>query len=213
MKINLKLLDSDSAITSNILKALVPQINLLFNKSIKNIRSEIILALSNALKSEPEYSQLVSGMLKADLGISNSSAVDSIVEELANTTNVTLIPVSVFGNSIKGGILIEAIRSDNISNIIYSDNAYVVDAKGYSMPWLEWLLLMGNSVLVKGYDVRYGPHPNSRSGNGIMVKSNRDWRVPPEYQGTAGDNWTTRAIDRLDNQITNIITNNIKKNL
>lgn len=213
MKINLKLLDSDSAIASKILKALVPQINLLLNKSIKNIKSEIILALSNALKSEPEYSQLVSGMLKADLGISNSSVVDSIVEELANTTNVTLMPVSVFGNSIKGGILIEAIRSDNISNIIYSDNAYVVDAKGYSMPWLEWLLLMGNSVLVKGYDVRYGPNPNSRSGNGIMVKSNRDWRVPPEYQGTAGDNWTTRAIDRLENQITNIISNNIKKNL
>lgn len=213
MKINLKLLDSDSTIASNILKALVPQINLLFNKSIKNIRSEIILALSNALKSEPEYSQLVSGMLKADLGISNSSVVDSIVEELANTTNVTLMPASVFGNSIKGGILIEAIRSDNISNIIYSDNAYVVDAKGYSMPWLEWLLLMGNSVLVKGYDVRYGPNPNSRSGNGIMVKSNGDWRVPPEYQGTAEDNWTTRAIDRLENQITNIISNNIKKNL
>lgn len=213
MKINLKLLDSDSAIASKILKALVPQINLLFNKSIKNIKSEIILALSNALKSEPEYSQLVSGMLKADLGISDSSVVDSIVEELANTTNVTLTPVSVFGNSIKGGILIEAIRSDNISNIIYSDNAYVVDAKGYSMPWLEWLLLMGNSVLVKGYDVRYGPNPNSRSGNGIMVKSNGDWRVPPEYQGTAGDNWTTRAIDRLENQITNIISNNIKKNL
>lgn len=213
MKINLKLLDSNSAIASKILKALVPQINLLFNKSIKNIKSEIILALSNALKSEPEYSQLVSGMLKADLGISNSSVVDSIVEELANTTNVTLMPVSVFGNSMKGGILIEAIRSDNISNIIYSDSAYVVDAKGYSMPWLEWLLLMGNSVLVKGYDVRYGPNPNSRSGNGIMVKSNGDWRVPPEYQGTAGDNWTTRAIDRLENQITNIISNNIKKNL
>lgn len=213
MKINLRLLDSEKSIASKILFALIPEINKVLNKSINGIRSDIRTELISALKQEPEYGQLMAGSLRADLGIPDTNAVDNIVEQLADTTDVRIIPVSRLGQSIKGGIIIEAIQSDNISNVIYSNEAYVTDSKGYSMPWLEWLLLRGNSVLVKGYDVEYGPSPYSRSGDGIMVKSSSDWRVPPEYQGKVDNNWTTRAIDRLDNQISKIIKKNIEKNL
>lgn len=213
MRIDLKILESDQAISQKILTALKPELERIFRKSIAGIQSDIRKALEVALRQEPEYRQLVSGYLKIELGLEDAESVESIITQLADTTKARILPISIYGNSLQGGIIIEAIQSDNISNIIYSDKAYVYDRSGYVLPWLEWLLLMGNSVLVKGYDVKYGPYPSSRSGGGIMVRSGGDWRVPPEFKGTINDNWTTRAIDRLDNSIPKIIKNNIEKNL
>jgi len=213
MNIGIKILESDSTIAKKILNALQPELSRVFNKAISKIESDIQKALVLALKQEPEYGQLISGILRTEFGIADTANVEVIVQKLAETTRVRVSPVLVAGNGLKGGIIIEAIQSDNISNIINADEAYVVDRKGYSMPWLEWLLLRGNSVLVKGYEVKYGPSPNSRSGNGIMVNSNQDWRVPPEYKGTAESNWTTRAISRLDREIVTIIKTNIEKSI
>jgi hypothetical protein len=213
MNIGIKILESDSTIAKKILNALRPELSKVFNKAVSKIESDIQKALISALKQEPEYGQLISGILRTEFGIADTGNVEAIVQRLAETTRVRISPVSVMGNSLKGGIIVEAIQSDNISNIISADEAYVVDSKGYSMPWLEWLLLRGNSVLVKGYEVKYGPSPNSRSGNGIMVNSNQDWRVPPEYKGTAENNWTTRAISRLDREIVTIIKTNIEKSI
>tara|TARA_B100001769_G_C22092634_1_gene589325 strand:+ start:287 stop:928 length:642 start_codon:yes stop_codon:yes gene_type:complete len=213
MNIGIRILESDNTIAIKILNALKPELNKVFNKAVSKIEAEIQKSLISALKQEPEYGQLISGILRTEFGIEDTSNVEAIVEKMAQTTKARALPVSVVGKSLKGGIVIEAIQSDNISNIIYADEAYVFDRKGYSMPWLEWLLLRGNSVLVKGYEVKYGPSPFSRSGNGIMVNSNQDWRVPPEYKGTAGDNWTTRAISRLDREIVSIIKRNIEKSI
>ncbi len=210
MNISLKILESNQQITKSILQILQKELSKTISKAIPFIQQKIVESLKQALKQEPEYASLLAGKLKAELGLPNSISIDSIVEQLANTTTVTAKPISIVSSGLSGGILIRAIQSDNISNIIFSDQAYVVDIKGYSMPWLEWLLLKGNeTAIVKQYDVKYGSYPTSRSGMAVMVKSDQNWRVPPEFKGTADDNWTTRAISRIDTEITKIIEQEI----
>ena len=58
-----------------------------------------------------------------------------------------------------------------------------------------------------------GPNPNSRTGMAVMVGSNNNWRVPPAFVGTITNNWTTRAIDRIENQVGNIIQKTIENNI
>ena len=97
---------------------------------------------------------------------------------------------------------------------ITTEAAQVIDTKrGYSLPWLEWLLLKNNKVIVNNYDVKLGPNINSRTGNAIMVSSNNNWRVPPQFAGSQASNWTTRAIERVDKQIESIIQKAIEDNI
>ena len=91
--------------------------------------------------------------------------------------------------------------------------ANVSDVKGYTLPWLEWLLLQNNSPIIKNYEVEYGASPYSRSGLGIMVPSDQDWRVPPEFAGSQDNNWTTRAVGRSEAQIYKLIQQSIEKNI
>jgi hypothetical protein len=81
------------------------------------------------------------------------------------------------------------------------------------LPWLEWLLLKGNSIIVRNYNVKYGQNPRSRSGDAIMIDSTSSWRVPPEFAGTTRDNWTTRALNRVDKDINRIIQQSFESSI
>jgi hypothetical protein len=47
----------------------------------------------------------------------------------------------------------------------------------------------------------------------IMIPSSSSWRVPPQFAGTENDNWTTRAINSVEDSVYKIIQENIEKNL
>ena len=96
---------------------------------------------------------------------------------------------------------------------IYTDIASSIDPAGYSIPWLDWLLLKNNQILVRNYEVQYTNSNRSRSGMAIMVNSNSNWRVPPEYAGSITNNWTTRAVDRVESKVYNIIKQHIENNI
>ena len=104
------------------------------------------------------------------------------------------------------------IKSEDISGIIHSVPATVTDTqRNYKLPWLEWLLLQANTPIIRNYEVKIGPNPNSRTGMGVMVESNSNWRVPPEFAGSEKNNWTTRAISRIENQLPKVFESNIIK--
>lgn len=214
MKFSITLLDSDAKIRKNILDLLIDELNRVIDKAIPTIRTEIIKLLEDSLKQEPEYQSLTSGQLRADFGIPDTSIVDDIVSKLAATTQVQKRNIKATNSGLAGGLEISAIESQTISGLIADSNAFINDdLRGYSLPWLEWLLLRGNAVIVKDYDVKYGSYPGSRSGDAIMVEADGSWRVPAEFAGTAKSNWTTRAIQRIDSQITKTIQQNIERNI
>ena len=70
--------------------------------------------------------------------------------------------------------------------------------EGGDLHWLRWLLLEGYKVLVVGFHFRFQPG-RGRSQLGYMRKGGF-WRVPPEYAGTADDNFVTRALRNPANE-------------
>lgn len=211
MKFSLKLLEDDASITRLVLENLQDQLQNKIFKALPSISSDIKMLVKNALINEPEYSSLKAGTLKAEFGISNSSAIDSVIDALVNTLEVQSNPVKLTKNSLSGGFVLKMIKSDNISGIIYTDIASVIDdVNGYVLPWLEWLLLRGNEIIVRKYSVNYVNSPRSRSGMALMVQSNKSWRVPPNFSGTENNNWITRAISKIDKEIVRIIQSSLE---
>lgn len=214
MKFSLDIVESSDQIVKLILDQLKYEINKTIKNALPNIQKDVKFAIRNALVSEPEYGSLKTGTLRAEFGISDPSAVDSVVDLMVNTLEIKLDPIKVSGNKLVGGFLLTMIKSDDISGVIYNDNANVIDStRGYSLPWLEWLLLKGNETIVQNYSVKYSNSPLSRSGLSFMVESKNNWRVPSNFAGDQNNNWTTRAISKIDKEIVNIISKNINDSI
>jgi len=214
MNISVKLLESNSVIRNLILSALRDDINACISKSMSSITDQVKDVVRKALKDEPEYSSLISGQLKAEFGISDSSSVDAVINKLVDTLVMTRNPVSYNNAGLTGGFTLTMIKSDDLGGVVGDESAKVVDSeRGYELPWLEWLALFGNRAIVKNYEVKMGAHSHSRSGLAIMVESKKNWRVPAQFVGTITSNWITRAIERVDPQIYKIIQNAIEANI
>lgn len=214
MNINLKLLESDSEVSNLILSIIKETLNNAFSKALKNLRNTIPVEVKNAIISEPEYQSLISGKLRYEFGIPDaSSAVNSIVDSWANNIVIDTIPIVVSGNGLKGGFSINMIK-DDYSDVLNLAGSTIKDSKsGAVLPWLEWLLLYGGQIIIKNYRVQMGPNANSRTGMAVMVSSKENWRVPPEFAGTKNNNWISRALNRLDTIIPNLIQKEIENNI
>ena len=214
MILTMQILESDSQIRQIILDSIKEHVEKALNLSIGSISSEIKSLVASSLRAEPEYQSLISGTLRIEFGIPNTSVVDQIIEMMIETLSITKNPIKVNNFGLSGGFELTMIKSDDINGIVNTDPATVTDSqKGYRLPWLEWLLFQSNQPIIRNYEVKIGPNSNSRTGMGIMVESNKNWRVPPEFAGSTKNNWTTRAISRIDNQLPKIFENNILKNI
>lgn len=210
MQFNLNILESDKQIKDFILQNIKETLSKTINSAIPKIIDSVKLIVKSALMAEPEYSSLVGGTLKAEFGIYDSNAAEKIIDALTNTLNIRQEKLTISSNGIKGGFSLTMMKSDNMDGIIYTDIASVVDVeRGYSLPWLKWLLYENNNPIVRKYSVDYTSNPKSRSGMAIMVPSSTNWRVPPLYAGSITNNWTTRAISRTEKQIYDTIISNI----
>jgi hypothetical protein len=97
------------------------------------------------------------------------------------------------------------IKSD-FSDVLGSDYAIMTDnIRGYSLPWLKWLLLDGTAIIIDNYTVTMGYNKYSRTGGAVMTRTGGAWRVPPQYSGTMDDNWITRSIENSKDEIDNLI--------
>lgn len=211
---NIQLLDSDSEISRAIMVALQQKLSQTFSRLSSKISNPIKDIVAQALRAEPEYASLKSGKLRYEMGIENTSNVDTVIDSLVNTLQVQSVPVSYSSRSLSGGFTLTMMKSDDLGGVINTQAAFVNDeARGYSLPWLEWLLLRGNSIIVYNYQVKIGQNPRSRTGNAIMVSSKKNWRVPTEFVGGEKNNWTTRAIAAAETLILDTIEQAVKNSL
>ena len=149
----------------------------------------------------PEYVSLKSGRLKYEFGLPQEVDVDDVVSIISNSVNVNLVQSKISSGSINIGIKIEVFERTG-EPAINSPNAFVTDTKGgYSLPWLEWLLLKGTAPIVNNYSVVLGPNKFSRTGMALMVQSNKNWKVPSEFAGSSSNNWASRALDKIEDKI------------
>lgn len=202
MIIDFKLLDSAKVINQNILKALLPETNKYLVKVVNKLKTTLPLVVKATITNSPEYQSLLSGQLKYEFGIPDSQdKVANLIELWSTRININYNPLRISNNQLKGSFSASMIRID-FSDVLYSDYAIVVDNfRGYSLPWLEWLLLKGNSTIIKNQRVIIGPNKASRTGLAVMRDSSASWKVPSQFAGTIDDNWITRALDSAESNI------------
>lgn len=211
MNFTLKILENNQTIQKSILAALLPEVKEYMNNTITIIKKELPFIVSEAIMAEPEYSSLLSGQLKFELGIPDAgSKISNLINIWISNMVVDYKSPTLTNSSIRSSFSAKLIRT-NFSDVLGTDDAYVNDSlRGYSLPWLEWLLLDGNAIVVPNYEVVMGSNPRSRTGSAVMKVSSGSWKVPDQFSGTISDNWITRAISNSQDKIQNLLERAMK---
>lgn len=210
--ITIKLIDSTSQISNNINLSIAQYLNDKIRKNKLSTINKIKNYIPTWINSQPEIISLQSqttNTLFALFGLrsgSTNNIVDDIINSVVNSLSFNFIPID---NQLNGGVIIELQPSD-FQNLLSLQSGYVVYSQG-DLHWLNWLLTMGNSVIIANYN--YSPQSGAgRSRQGIM-KFGGSFRVPPQYSGTDTDNFITRALtgSTQEDQITQIINTELFK--
>jgi len=206
MKFSLKILENNSQIRSSILQGLLPQIDSYLKKALQTIKRSLPDLLKQIIQDTPEYNALLYGRLQYELGISDpSNKLNEIINIWINNIDIEYKNPTIAGDKIKAFFSVSLVRRD-FSDVLSSDAAFVVDAlRGYQLPWLEWLLLEGEYIIVPNQEVVFGSNKFSRTGFALMRTSNKSWKVPSEFAGTINNNWITRAIDGGESKINELL--------
>lgn len=203
---NFKIVDSYNQIYDNINSAIQKEIKSNLNKSITKIRADIINLTIKALEDCPEIISLKSGKLKIDFGLNYDPTLE-IIYAIANSVDVKIKNTNIGKSGLQSLLTIYIQRSD-FKNLLSLEVANVITEKGVQLPWLEWLLLVGDAVLISEYGVKYGAFEASRSGGGIMIPVGV-FQVDSAFSGTADNNFITRALSGYTDMISQILEKNI----
>jgi hypothetical protein len=181
-------------ITSNIMAEYATHLTEIFRAITPIIETRIKEKIAELIWASPETESLISGDLKKHLGIIDAKGtIQEIINMIQNSMELLVEPINYSGTHFSTGGFT---RTGNTN-----------------IPWLSWLLFAGNSPLIYGYRIEFNPHniENSRTG-AIMVKNPGGiWSIPDEHAGTQENNFLTRALTSLENEIDIIIKDEISK--
>lgn len=216
-KYTIQLVDKLSDIKKKVTIAFRDELNAQLPKAASRIEVAIKNRTDQFFMNTPEAQALINGPLNFHFGIPAGEElvrVGSIIRTIANNVSVTSKRVSLVGNSLRGGLTVGVLISD-FSDVLSNPEAIIVTDKGQSLPWLEWLLLEGDRIIITDYEIAFGHHNHSRSGNAIMKKNTGGgiWRVPPQYSGTIRNNWLTRAILGASNAYVDMVNKVVENEL
>jgi len=210
-KLSLELLESNSTIKTKIRNALLKETNKVLNraanKSIRPIRNLV----RNTLFDQPEVISLSGGQLAWEFGLPDGRrSIEDIIDYWVNNIIVSKKKATASGGQISAGFTISMIRSD-FKDVFSLGQSSVITDKGQELPWLEWLLTFGDRAIIREYSVKLSNSPRSRSGRAIMIKDTRArWNIPVQFSGTLNDNFTTRALESIEDDIMSIIEKNLR---
>lgn len=209
--VSLKLLESDRAIVAKINVALAKEIDGAFMKRSSEIRNRIKPIIANALFGSPEILSLQGGVLRFDFGLTGDPG-PQIVNAVVESLQVKIEKTRGNANGISGGLTLSVQPSDysNLLTLPVAMQALEIEGR---VPWLEWLLFAGDSIIIAHYGVEYGAGLG-RSGGAHMV-SLKDaplgpYKVNSAFSGTIDNNFITRAISRVSSEIKNAIIGALK---
>lgn len=211
MRVNVKVVETIPELEKRLRKALDDSLNMATTRAAKPIENKIRSLIRTALEATPEYLSLSSGKLKHEFGLPDgANKIRNIVDIWVNNITVTPKTVKLSRGTTKNMLEISAVRSD-YGDVLSAPEATQVTEKGAMLPWLNWLLLQGDRIIIRDYIVAPGP---GRAGELVMRATERGrWRVPPEFAGTARNNFVTRAIDSVSSKFTKIIEREIVRHL
>lgn len=191
MKLSVEVLDTEQQIQNGILSALLRDADKIMKKAVKDLKKTVPKIIEAAIITQPEYMSLAGGRLKDEFGIPDApNKIDTLLN-FWKDIDVKYKPPIIRSSQIVSSITVEAIRAD-YSDVLGSPAAIQRTKKGQNLEWLDWLLIQGDKIIIKEYEISSG---EGRAGKFVMKKTvTGKWGVPSNFAGTPNNNWITRAI-------------------
>ena len=192
----LKLVTTPSQFAATVQFLAAPKVDQLMVKAKPVIETRIANLLRTAIQASRTAQELKSGQLKVDFGLEDGVASAAITD----IVNAVLSSVNVFFKSPQRGktlgTLVIQIDPATVSAVVETSNIGSYISNGHQITWLDWLMTKGTQVVVGGFEIvqTIDYDDRSRSGGGFMIETGGSFRVDPEFAGTPGDNFITRAI-------------------
>ena len=184
------------------------QVNAYLNSKLKLISNEFVLnavrfPIKDHLQRSEEYHSMTSedGGLRGMFGFykgTEEAYVDAIIDRIVQEMTLVITKKAVSKTSIILGFDLVVLDYETTSIFNMPEAEIDDEERGYSLPWLEWLMKKGNERFITGFHVEFSPlgpvdSGISRSGSALMFKKG-SWGVPSIYSGTETNNWVTRAL-------------------
>ena len=204
--ISIKVLESDRVLVARINKALAKEIDKKVRRKAGALKLKLQPIISSALFNSPEINSLRSGVLRFDFGLTGDPG-PQIVNAVVDSIEVKTTPVKGSQSGISGGVKL-TMQPSSYSNLLSLPVAtQALETEG-RIPWLEWLLTAGDSIIIGQYGVEYGSGLG-RSGGAHMVgianAPGGPFKVNSSFSGSISDNFITRSIKRSEATIKNAI--------
>ena len=189
----INILETDDQIQRKMLKAIAEETNKKISKNRNYVVNKLKGYVRSWLEMQPEINDLrQDGVgLNAELGLqagTGSFVASTIVDASVRSIETKVTKVN---RNLKGGFVFN-FQPKNLINLLSLPEARIITEKGVTLDWLKWLLTMGDTPIIFGYD--FLPTPGQgRSGGGTMVGGSM-WRIQPKYAGTISNNFITRSL-------------------
>lgn len=201
----IKLLETNRQIEKKIYEALAGETNKKIKRNRGRVKSHFFALAETWVRSSKELASLSAiaspNSLNANFGIPVSSAAEIAEDIVRAVISSYSIEISPINSKLKGNVIFN-FQESSFSNLLSLTSGRVKTELGVELHWMDWLLLKGDTTIVYGYD--YMPSRKGRSKGGTMG-AGQAWRVPPQFSGTAGNNFITRAFENRDKEITEVL--------
>ena len=194
--LNIRILESDRQIAALINRGLASAFDRTIRQNVPALRTRIRSIVATALYNSHEIRSLSGGTLMADFGLTSDPS-NAIVSSVVSSMSITTRPTTSSSSTIRGGFTLTMQPSDYSNILSLPVSQQIID--GGSIPWLEWLLTLGDAIIIANFGVEYGPF--GRTGRAHMLESAKPFKVDSSFSGTPNNNFITRAIQGASQQI------------
>jgi len=207
LKLDIKIKENLRVIERRISKAMTTEFNNRIQNGLEKISRDIKKLVKELITDSSEIKSLKGGVLKGDFGIpTGEDPTGAIIDAIVNSVDVVHTIVASGGRGFTGGVTIN-IQPTHFSNLTSLPGVKVITKKGAVLPWLEWLLTLGDKIIITEHHVEYKKGAG-RSGLASMTTGGT-FRVNPSFSGTVENNFISRAFQGSENRIASIIKRHI----
>ena len=210
-KARIQITESTASVSAKVLFEVVEQVDKRMRKAAPQINLRVGELIEARIRATPHVKSLISGQLQADFGLNIGEAEEAIesllfVVKRSVKVNLGIKNRGSLGNSAWS--MSVSILPDGFSDVLKGIGAYKSPRSGEFIPWMEWLLTKGTTIIYDDFFVAKGEFKTSRSGFALMFPSGQSgkmFRVEPTFAGTADDNFVVNTIASLLPEIGNIM--------
>lgn len=200
---SIQITESTKSISAKVVAEAVQQIDKRMRSRAPEINLLVGELIEAKIRATPHAKSIIAGQLSADFGLNigeGEEALETLIFVVKRSVKVNL---DIRNRGSLGNLawsMSVSILPDGFSDLLGRIGAYTSPRSGADIPWMEWLLTKGTTIIYDDFFVANGEFRTSRSGFALMFPSGQSgkmFRVEPTFAGTADDNFVVNTIASL----------------